>query len=191
MKAHKPSVGVTLVALVSALTAGCDTNGQRNVFETGPGSVSESGPAHVDEIIDESVPLYNISDHPVRLRSIKIVGEPAAVRLLNVRAYNINKLGFGGLSLSGDLPAECPGQFVPRPIGSFTTAPHKDPDWMVVIAFRISKPGTYHLDKLRLSYWTNGSRGWQYEYLKITYKISNPPLPGQRPLPKSAVCDKP
>src|SRR5258706_12258830 len=59
------------------------------------------------------------------------------------------------------------------------------------VRVRISKPGTYHLDKLRLSYWTNGSRGWQYEYLKITYKISNPPLPGQRPLPKSAVCDKP
>ncbi len=85
MKAHKVSIAVILVALVGALVAGCDASGQRNVFKAGPGAIGELSPAHVDEIIDHSVPLYNVSDHPVRLRSIKIVDQPAAVRLLNGR----------------------------------------------------------------------------------------------------------
>jgi len=62
---------------------------------------------------------------------------------------------------------------------------------MVIVEFTISRPGTYHLRKLKVSYSTDGTRGWQYEYQRYTLKISNPPLPGPRPLPKSAVCGRP
>src|SRR5262249_13418519 len=131
--------------------AGCGDNGQRNVFPTGPGSVSESGPGRVDEIENLTVPgLHSNSDQPVRLRSIRILDQPPAVRVLNVRAYNINKVGYGGTSVEGDLPSECPGQFVPHPIGSFTIAPHKDSAWMVIVEFKVSKPGVYHLRRLKV-----------------------------------------
>jgi hypothetical protein len=189
-QASRVALLAALICLPVVLMAGCQSDGPRNVLASGPFGISESGPAHVDEIIDQSVTLHNVSGHPVRLRSIRIVGLPEA-HLLNVRAYSIRKLGYGGLSQTGDLPSECPGWFVPRPIGSFAIAPHRDSDWMVVIAFRISRPGTYHLRRLRISYSTDGGRGWQYEYPTITYTISNPPLPGLRPLPKSAVCGKP
>jgi hypothetical protein len=56
----------------------------------------------------------------------RLVGQPPAVRVLNVRAYNIDVVGYWGLTAVGDLPTECPGQFVPHPIGSFTIGPHKD-----------------------------------------------------------------
>jgi hypothetical protein len=62
---------------------------------------------------------------------------------------------------------------------------------MVIVEFKISKPGTYHLRKLKVSYSTDHTHAWQYEYLRITIKVSNPPLPGPRPLPKSAVCGRP
>jgi hypothetical protein len=192
MIGHRIGPVAIAIALSAGVVAGCGDDGQRHVFPAGPGSVSISGPARVDEIQNLTVPgLHNISDQPVRLRSVRIVGQPPAVRVLNVRAYNINKLGFGGTDVSGDLPSECPGEFVPRSIGSFTIAPHKDSAWMVIVEFKISKPGTYHLRRLKVSYSTDHTNGWQYEYLRITIKVSNPPLPGLRPLPKSAVCGRP
>jgi hypothetical protein len=121
MTGARISICAIAIALSTAIVAGCGEDGQGNVFPAGPGSVSISGPARVDEIQNLTVPgLHNITDRPVRLRSVRIVGQPPAVRVLNVRAYNINKLGFGGTDISGDLPSECPGEFVPRPIGSFT-----------------------------------------------------------------------
>ncbi|HEX9517594.1 MAG TPA: hypothetical protein VF940_15635 [Streptosporangiaceae bacterium] len=74
------------------------------------------------EITDAGVPdLANTSSHQVRLRSIKIVDQPRPLHILNVRAYNINHVGYEGvLGQEGDLPSECPGQFVPHPIDSFT-----------------------------------------------------------------------
>jgi hypothetical protein len=77
---------------------------------------------------------------------------------------------------------------VPHPIGSFTIGPHKDSAWLVIVAFKISKPGVHHLRRLEVSYSTDGDRGWQYVYLKITSRVSYPPLPGPTPEPKSAIC---
>jgi hypothetical protein len=177
------------IASIGALVAGCATNGQRNVFPAGPPGIGFSGPAHVDEIQDLTVPgLHNNTERPVRLRSVRIVGQPPVVRVLNVRAYTINMVGSGVFNALGDLPTECPGQFVPHPIGSFTIGPHKDSSWLVVVAFKISKPGIYHLRKLRVSYSTDGDRGWQYVYMDITSTVRYPPLPGPTPEPKSAVC---
>jgi hypothetical protein len=34
-------------------------------------------------------------------------------------------------------------------------------------------------------------RGWQYQNINTTAKVSNPPLPGPMPLPPSAVCYNP
>jgi len=80
-------------------------------------------PTRVKEITDAGVPdLANTSSHQVRLRSIKIVGQPRPLHILNVRAYNINDVGYEGvLGQEGDLPSECPGQFVPHPIDSFNS----------------------------------------------------------------------
>jgi hypothetical protein len=181
----------TVVALIGAAAVGCSTNGQRNVFPDGRYGVTASVPAHVDEIQDLTVPtLHNNTDHPVRLLSVRIVGQPPAVNVLNVRAYNINMLGYAGLNSVGDLPGECPADFVPHLIGSFTIEPHKDSAWMIIVAFKISKPGVHHLRKLRISYSIDGVRGWQYMYCRVTSNVSNPPLPGARPEPRSAICGK-
>jgi hypothetical protein len=72
------------------------------------------------------------------------------VKLLNVRAYSIRQVG--------DLAEECPHQFVRHPIGSFTVAPGKPADYFVVVAFTISMPGSYHIDRVKIYYTTRGAR---------------------------------
>ena len=185
--------GRAIVLLVAGvLTAACAPAEPQNVFRLDMG-LSGTIPTRVKEITDAGVPdLANTSSHQVRLRSIKIVDQPRPLHILNVRTYNINHVGYEGvLGQEGDLPSECPGQFVPHPIDSFIVAPHKHAAYFIVIAFTFSKPGRYHLKRLRIYYTANGQDGWQYQNFDRTYIVTNPPLPGLRPIPKSAVCGRP
>jgi hypothetical protein len=182
-----------LITATGALLAGCSSgSAHQNVFTMLTGFTG-SFPTHVDEISDVGLPgLYNTSDHAVQLRRVQLVAQPSAVHVLNVRAYNSKQVGYGDVgSQAGDLHAECPKQFVPHPITSFTIPPHKLARYFVVIAFTISKPGTYHLGKAKIYYRTGGTTKWQYQNLNTTVKITNPPRPGLRPQPASAVCGRP
>jgi hypothetical protein len=158
-----------------------------------PHGFSESGPVHVDEITDAGVPdLYNFSSHTVRLRSVRLVGVSRNVKVLSVRAYNIRRVGYGYIGLGvGDPPTDCPGQFVPAPISSFTIPAHKQSRWMVVIEFRVSRPGTYSIRRIKTRYSTRGRAGWQYQYLNLTLRVADPPLPGLNPAPGDTVCGRP
>jgi hypothetical protein len=88
----------------------------------------------------------------------------------------------------GVLSKECPSQFKPHSLRSVTFPPHADPPWLVVLAFTLDKPGVYRLNRVRIDYQTNGHSGWQYQNTNATITVKNPPLPGPRPLPPSAVC---
>ena len=165
-----------ILALIAGvpLAAACGTpGGPQTVFAVERG-VTVSGPTHVDEINDEGVPgLHSLSDHPVRLRSVKIVDAPRSLHLLNVRAYNIKHVGYSGIiSFQGDLPSECPGHFVPHPISSFVVPAHSDAAYFVVIAFTFSNPGRYHIKRIKIHYTTDGRDGWQYQNLDRRYVVS-------------------
>jgi hypothetical protein len=155
-----------------------------------PTGISETFPAHREEVNDVGVPLlHNTTGHPVRVRSIQLVNQPAAVHLISIDAYNYRQLGHGIDSAEGNLPIACPHEFHPSPITSFTTPPHADSAWFILIAFTIGKVGTYHLGKIKIGYTTAGHDGWQYQNLGVTINVHNPPWPGPiPPLPKSAIC---
>jgi hypothetical protein len=181
-----------LTGLLLASACGSPAAGPHDVFAILNG-FSDSAPMHVDEIIDAGLPgLDNTSAAPVRLRSVQLVDAPPAVRVLNVRAYNIQRAGFGDVQLmAGDLQAECPRALVPEPIDSFASPPRQAPQWFVVIAFRITQPGTFHINRVRINYRSQGHNGWQYQNLNLTLHVRNPPKPGPRPLPATAVCELP
>jgi hypothetical protein len=155
------------MTLISACTAGTGPDGpQRVVFRVRQGLRAE-GPAPVHEILDLGVPgpIHNITDSTVRLRSVQLLSAPSAVHVVNVRAYLWRQVGVGWLiGAFGDLPKQCPREYKPHPVTVVTTKPRSDSEWMVIIALTVSKPGTYHLHKVKMSYVTAGKRGWQYLY---------------------------
>lgn len=179
---------VIVLCAMLMVACGSHASGQRKVFPDSTGSAL-TVPTKTDEIDDVGFePFYNLARDPVRLRSVTIVGAPSELRILNVRAYNYKQTKETVLSQLGDLTKECPRTFRPRPISSYTTPPHGASSWFVVIAFTISKPGRYHLGRVRISYTAAGHEGWQYLDIDTTMTVTNPPKPGPTPLPSTAVC---
>jgi hypothetical protein len=119
---------------------------------------------------------------------VRFPDPPASLRTLSVYAYSYKDIRQGLISQAGVLYKECPREFRPHPVSVVTVGPHSDANWLVVISFAISRPGIYHLGRVRLDYTTQGHKGWQYQNINATVTVKNPPLPGPRPLPRSAVC---
>jgi hypothetical protein len=173
-------------------SSGCSSpgDGQHVVFKQLTG-FRVSGPIHRDEVISVGVPplpLHNLTGSPVRIVSVKWVGQPAAAHVLNIYAYNYRQVGHGLNSLEGNLPVACPRQYRPHPISSFTTPPHSDAAWFMVIAFTINKLGHYAMNRVKITYTADGHQGWQYLNINQKFTVVNPPLPGPVPIPRSGIC---
>jgi hypothetical protein len=185
-----------LTALLTAiLAAGCSTApGGQAVFRIG-GGYTTGFPTHTDEPDDVGLStgwLHNTTGSAVRLTAVRFPDPPASLRMLRVYAVSYKDTqGSGLISGEGVLYKECPHFYRPHPLSVVTVGPHSDANWLVVISFTISRPGIYHLSRVRLDYTTQGHTGWQYQNINETVTVKNPPLPGPRPLPRVAVCDLP
>ena len=114
-------------------------------------------------------PRPHLSGGPIRLRAVRLVSTPPGVRVVNIRAYLSWKVGVGYLmNAYGDLPRQCPREYSPQPVSAVVTRPYSDSSWMVIIAIKVSKLGTYHLRKVRIDYIADGKKGWQYQNLNAT-----------------------
>ncbi len=156
--------------------------------DTGFQSAYPAHPLEPDDIGLSGAWLHNQADHSVRITSVRFVGPPKALHMLNVLAYSYNDTRSGIIAQLGILPKECPRDFKPHILRSVTFPPHSDPPWLIVVAFTLAKAGTYHLNQVRIDYYTNGHPGWQYQNTNATITVKGAPLPGPTPLPPSAVC---
>jgi hypothetical protein len=168
------------VTLMSACTAVAGPDGPQQIVLRARQGLRLDGPAPLHEILDLGVPtIHNITDNTVQLRSVHLVGAPAAVHVVNVRAYLWRQVGVAWQAAAfGDLPSQCPREFKPHPVTVVTTRPRSDSDWMVIIALTVSKPGIYHLHKIKITYITNGKKGWQYQYFDTVIHAYRGHLPG-------------
>lgn len=176
------------------MIAGCSSGSQHDVFGM-QGGYSLRLPLQAQEVENIGLShgwLYNTTDYPVRLVSVRFTAPPASLHVLNVFAYSwTDTHDTGILGQLGVLSKECPSEFRPHPLSVVTVGPHSNANWLVVIAFTISKPGVYHLDQVRIDYETQGHEGWQYQNIDTTVTVKNPPLPGPTPVPPSSVCYNP
>jgi hypothetical protein len=176
-----------------AAAAGCShpapwRGGERVVLAVQTG-ITDGYTLNRDEINDEGVPpLRNLTGHPVRLVSVQWVNQPTAAHVDSVDAYTYAAVGHGFISGEGNLPVACANQYRPSPVTAAVIPPHAASRWFVVIAFTISKVGTYRMERFKIGYVTDGHKGWQYQNIDTTLKVVNPPLPGPVPIPRSGIC---
>lgn len=163
-----------------ALGTGCSSagtrGGERTVFsiETDFGQ-GLRGVRPID-VVDLGLPdLYNLTDQKVRLRAVTLVSAPSAMRVRSVTAYvypNAGGLGIG----RGDLLRYCHKTDRPYPITAAEAPPHGRANWLVVIAFTITRPGRYQIRRAKISYAIDGHPGWQYQNINTTiYGVPTPP----------------
>jgi hypothetical protein len=181
-------------AALTALTMTCavscshaSAGGPQPVFSVGT-PYGGYGPTHRDEVNDVVLPmLHNLTSHPVRILSVRLVNPPPGLHAINVLAYTYQET-FGSGDNVGILPVECPKIFKPHAVSSFTTSPHSDSPWYLEFAFTLSKLGRYTIGKFKITYETNGHHGWQYQYIDDEFTVKNPPRPGPKADVPSAVC---
>jgi hypothetical protein len=166
-----------VVALAGLLTGCGSGQGQHVVYQVLTGYFSRF-PASTADIIDLGVPeLYDQTSQPVRLRSVTPVSWPAAVHIRGLTAYNYKQADGGVIGTFGDLPKQCPRQYVPHPLSVVVTEPHAYSAWFVVFTITIARPGRYHLNRLKISYTTGGHPGWQYQNLDTEIVVTRESRP--------------
>jgi hypothetical protein len=170
---------ILAAALLASLVPACSTapgpaTGERAVFRIDMIGVDEHGPDPFGKVADVQVPeIYNQSSSTVRMTSVRLLDPPKGLRVVSETAYLWAPIGvpqtFGA---AGDLPKECPKEYVPHPVTAAITPPHAYSDWIVVLALQFAKPGRYYLGRVRISYLDDGKPGWQYQNMHITiYEI--------------------
>jgi hypothetical protein len=96
------------------------------------------------------VQFWNLSSEPVHLVQISLAAHNAAVRLVGTAVYNAARTGGFPAEKIGDLPKQCPRQYVPSPVTSLTVAPRKYSHWFAAVAIKIMKPGRYLIRQVRI-----------------------------------------
>lgn len=184
----RTAVSFMLLAGLGSI-AGCSTSGlpERNVLVINSG-LRVIATAHTDELVDVDVPLKNGSRDAVHLLSISLP-QMNGVRLAGTSAYNVNRAGSEFDIDFGDLHVECPRQYAAdAPVNAVTLPAHQQPAWFGVATMIFTKPGRYNLHEVKIIYSTAGHRGWQYQDTLLRITVSNPPRPGEKPVPSSDAC---
>jgi hypothetical protein len=147
------------------------------VFADPTGS-SAGGPATTVDLVDVGMGgLHNVTSHRVRVLGVSLVSASRAVHLVSVTAYPAPlSVGLG----RGNLLKLCRKIYPPHPVSDFVAAPHADSNWTLVLAYGFTRPGRYHLGRVKIFYQTNGRKGWQYEHMDVTITV-HAARPGTKP----------
>src|SRR5215469_11983447 len=160
---------VPVVLVVGIALTACAGNGP--VFAD-PGRSSVGSRNTTADIEDVGLgQLHNVTSKRVRLLGVSLVSAPRAVRLLTTLAYAPSFGGQVGV-IDGNLAKLCRSPSPAHPLTDTVAAPHADTNWALVLAIRFAKPGQYTLNRVKISYETNGQKGWQYEHFNFTATVT-------------------
>jgi hypothetical protein len=168
-------LSVTVLAIT--LAAGCSApppgpDGPEHIVFALNGGYKQWG--HVTDIneIDLGVTeLDNTSSHTVRIRSLSIVAPPRALKMDSTVAYKYQ--GHGGIAVTEGnlLKGPCRNYMKPYPVTDAVIPPHHLSGWFFILGFTITKPGRYYINRIKITYITQGRKAWQYQYLFTTFYI--------------------
>lgn len=178
-----------LIAVAAvALATGCSATPpgpdgpERVVFALNGGYKQWGHTTDINEIDLGVTELQNTSSQTVRIRWLRLVNPPKALKLDSVVAYPY--IGHGGIAvtLGNLLKGPCRRSMLPYPVTHAVVPPHHLSHWFFILGFTITKPGRYYINRIEIGYTTQGQKGWQYQYVFTTLHITAA-RPGARPVP--------
>jgi hypothetical protein len=177
------SAPATLLALCLMLTAGCTSNPvlhsrEQTAFTVVTGFGQGLRSSTPLDIINIGLPdLYNRTSRSIRIRDVSLSSAPAAVRLLNITAHPGQAVGV----IRGNLLKRCKASYPAYPVTDAIMPPHTDSNWHLVLTITITKPGTYHLRRVKITYTIGGRARWQYQNIFTTIHVLAA-RPGTKPV---------
>jgi hypothetical protein len=160
--------------LIATVLAGCTSpsSGVPNPVFAPVNDFSQGEPATTTDVVDIGViyDLDNTTASTITLRSVRLAFAPRAVHLKSVAAYSPYGPGVG--VGDGDLLRYCRSSYRPYPLTSVVVGPHGVSNWHIVLEVTFSKPGSYDLRRIKVSYTANGQPGRQHLYLNTTIVVS-------------------
>jgi hypothetical protein len=177
-----------LTALVAvALAAGCSApppgpdGPERVVFALNGGYKQWGRQTDINELDLGVTELQNTSSHAVRIRWLRIVSPPKALKMDSTVAYKYEGDGGIGITVGDLLKGPCRRYMRPYPVTDAVVAPHHLSGWFFIMGFTLTKPGRYYINRIKIGYTTQGRRAWQYQYLFTTFYIGAA-RPGAKPV---------
>lgn len=178
-----------LIAVVAVLlAAGCSTpppgpdGPQRVVFALNGGYAQGFHTSDINEIDLGVTELQNTSSHTIRIRWLRLVSPPKALKLDSIVAYKYQGAGGIGITAGNLLKGPCRNIMKPYPVTDAVIPPHHLSGWFFIIGFTLTKPGRYYISRIKIGYTTQGHKAWQYQYLFTTFYIKAA-RPGAKPIP--------
>jgi hypothetical protein len=177
-----------LIALVAViLAAGCSEpppgpdGPERVVFVLNSGYKQWGHVNDINEIDLGVTELQSTSSHAVRIRWLRIVSPPKALKMDSVVAYPY--VGHGGIAVTEGnlLKGPCRRYMPPYPVTDALIRPHQLSGWFFILGFTLTKPGRYYINRIKIAYTTQGQKAWQYQYLFTTFYIKAA-RPGAKPI---------
>jgi hypothetical protein len=174
-------LAVTLVAGCSGPPPGPD-GPERVVFTLNSGYSQFGHTIDINEIDLGVTELYNTSSHIVRIRWLRLVSPPKALKVDSALAYKYQGQGGIAVTLGNLLEGPCRRSMPPYPVTEAVIPSHQTSNWFFILGFTITKPGRYYINRIKIGYTTQGQKAWQYQYLFTTLNIKAA-RPGAKPVP--------
>jgi hypothetical protein len=176
----RKACAVAVLAAVTALAAACSSPaGPRAVLGVAYGFENSVSVKTGDEVDDGLPELLDTTRQPVHLLWV-VLPPQRGVRADSVTAYRYQGSAIGGL-LGNLLKGKCRRIYVPHPVTDVVVRPHTKPAWYVVVGFTLTRPGTYHVNRVKIGYRVGRDRGWQWQNLNMTVHATKA-RPGAAPV---------
>jgi hypothetical protein len=174
-----PFLTVTVALLAAATTAlatacgpGAAPSGPQEHVVFAPRGYTDTGPATTGDEQDVGiVELENISKHTVYIRFARFQSVSPAVVTDYVVAYS-NSHGEDEVGIGNYLKMPCRQYYKPYPVTKDVIPPHSIGGLYILIGFHIRKPGTYHIRRVRITYFTAGQEYWQDVSIGLTVHVT-------------------
>ena len=161
---------------MAGIAGGCgpttnSSDGQVTVFDTSPKpdlTVTVFSPTNT--VLNFGMVLYRKKAYAVSVKSMRLLS-PAGKAVADVRftAYNGS-----GLTVPIGIQGTCPEPYKAHPVTDVVSNTRGASPWLVIVSFKLPKPGTYKLGVVRINYETSGQSGWQHYYLGVKIVASLP-----------------
>lgn len=121
--------------------------------------------------------LFNQDGAALRVRSVRLISPSGpGVRDVTIRALAPSLDEGGQFILQGDLAKCGPGDlgYGAVPVSRIVEPPHGESDWRLLVSLVFTKPGRYHLYRLKVDYVEDGRRHWDYVRADIIVRAVSP-----------------